>query len=296
MTASTTYASSREALELAAALLESHPDYRVTRALTPLGDLVLPAPEGRLRKALVIDTETTGLDWRTGRIIEVAACPVTIDGRARIVAVDTTIDWLEDPGQPLSPEIARLTGLSDADLAGRHIDDAAMATLIDEAAVVIAHNAAFDRRWWEARWPSARHKPWACSMAEIDWRGHGYEGRSLGVLLDQAASLFNRRHRADADVDALVTLLATTLPGERTAASELLLRASRPTWAIGATGAPYAVKEALRARGYRWNTGLRVWRIEVAEHARDDEIAWLAAEAGCRNPSIAKVTWFDRHR
>jgi DNA polymerase-3 subunit epsilon len=284
------------ALERAAALLDAHPKDRVTRALPSPATLVLPEPEGKVRTALVLDTETTGLDWRTGKIIQIAACPVRFDRRARIVDIGQTVSWLEDPGEPLSGKISRLTGLTDAALAGKRIDDHAVEQLLTDAAVVIAHNAAFDRPWWEDRFPLARVTPWACSLGEVGWRGHGYEGRTLGGLLDQVAGWFNARHRADADVDALVGLPTAKLPPGHTVATELIITAGKPTVRISAVGVPYAAKDRLRLRGYRWAAAERVWQIEVPETHGDAEIAWLAIEASCSSPRSQRITWFDRHR
>lgn len=282
--------------EQAAALLDAHPDFRVLRVLPPLDTLALPVPHGRVRTALVIDTETTSLDIATGRIIQIACCPVSFDNRARIVGIGETLSWLEDPGELLTPEISRLTGLSDADLAGQWIDDTALDTLIQDAAVIIAHNAGFDRPWWERRFPLVRTKAWACSLREVDWCGHGFEGRTLGGLLGDVGGWFNARHRADADVDALVALLTASLPNGRTVASELLLTAVRPTVRVSATRAPYAVKSQLRLRGYRWSASCRTWRIEIAEDQLETELAWLAVEAECLAPATEQVTWFDRYR
>lgn len=283
-------------LERAAALLDAHPEYRVTRALPPLETLVLPTPEGRLRQALVVDTETTSLDAATGKIIQIAACPVMFDQRARVVEIGSTVSWMEDPGEPLAPEISRLTGLTNDNLRDQRIDGAAVTSMLAKASVVVAHNAGFDRGWWERRFPLARDKPWACSLREVDWPRCGYEGRSLGVLLDRAGKWFNARHRADADVDALVALLTVPLPPGHTVCAELLLTAAKPTARISATRAPYEVKDKLRQRGYRWCAPERVWQIEVAEALQDAEIAWLAAEAQCPAPTVQRVTWFDRHR
>ena len=91
-----------------------------------------------------------------------------------------------------------------------------MLDLLCAADICIAHNAVFDARWIERRYPTARGKIWACSMAEIDWKSHGADARTLGGLLNQYAGYFNPRHRAAADVDALVALLAATLPSGRT--------------------------------------------------------------------------------
>lgn len=282
--------------ERAAAILEAHPDYRVLRSLPPLDLLPLPEPEGKLRTAAILDTETTSLDPATGHIIELAICQVKFDARGRIVAIGPVYDWLEDPGYPLPSETVRLTRLTDADLARQRIDDAAALDLLSNADLIVAHNAAFDSGWIERRYPAIAGKPWACSLKDIDWRGCGYDGRQLGALLAEVAGFFNARHRDDADVAALVALLTAILPSGRTACSEMILSAQRPTVRITADGAPFEVKDRLKARGYRWNATIRRWWIELALTAADDEQDLLAAEAACRNPTLEQITWHRRHR
>lgn len=284
------------AVEAAARLLDAHPGFRVLRAVPPLDRLVLPEAAGELRTIVVVDVETTTLDPASGRIIELALCPVQIDRRGRIVAVGEAYDWLEDPGEPLSPLIAGLTGLSDADLAGRRIDDRAALAMLDRASVLVSHNARFDAGWIEARYPSLAGKRWACSLLDVDWRGHGYDSRQLGGLLTEAAGLFNTRHRADTDVAALVALLAHPLPNGGTVCAEMMRTASRSSVRLAADRAPFAVKGLLKARGYRWNPDRRHWWIEVASVAADAERAWLAERACCRNPSARTITWHERHR
>lgn len=282
--------------EHAAALLEAHPDYRVLRSLPPLDLLPLPAPEGRVRTAAILDTETTSLDSATGHIIELAICPVSFDARGRIVGIGPVHDWLEDPGYPLPPEIVGLTGLNDGDLAGKRIDDAAALGLLSAADLIVAHNASFDVGWIEQRFPAIAGKPWTCTLKDIDWRSHGYEGRQLGALLGEVAGFFNTRHRADADVAALVALLAAPLRSGRTACSEMILSAQNPTIRVSAHRAPYAVKELLKSRGYRWDREARCWWKEIAGGAGEDERAWLASHADCPYPEMRDVTWQQRHR
>ncbi len=282
--------------ERAAALLEAHPDYRVLRSLPPLDLLPLPQGEGRLRTAAVLDTETTSLDPATGAIIELAICSITFDARGRIVAIGAVHDWLEDPGYPLPREIALLTGLNDADLAGRRIDDVAVLGLLSDADLIVAHNAAFDAAWIEQRYPTIAGKPWSCSLRDIDWRMLGYEARQLGGLLAEVAGFFNTRHRADADVAALVALLTSMLSSGRTACSEMILGAQRPTVRITADGAPFEVKDRLKGRGYRWDQKSRRWWKALATDAVDDERDWLADHAACPNPLTRQITWHQRHR
>ena len=62
---------------------------------------------------VVVDTETTGLDPLTDHIIDVGA--VRLDEGLAVVDRFTT---LVDPGVPVPLFVSRLTGITDADLAG----------------------------------------------------------------------------------------------------------------------------------------------------------------------------------
>ncbi len=282
--------------ERAAALLEAHPDYRVLRSLPPLDLLPLPQAEGMVRRAIALDCETTSLDPATGHLIELAMCQVSFDARGRIVDIGQMHDWLEDPGYPLPPEIVQLTGLTDAELSGKCIDDAAALGLLSHADLIIAHNVAFDAAWIEQRYPAIVGKPWCCTLKDVGWRRHGFEGRQLGALLGEVAGFFNARHRADSDVAALVALLTAKLPTGRTACSDMILSAQHPTMLVTADRAPFEVKDALKARGYKWDQKSRRWQIEVTINAAEEERAWLAAHAACHSPTLRKITWHQRHR
>ena len=98
----------------------------------------------------------------------------------------------------------RLTGITDADVAGRTIDADAVAAFVGSASVVIAHNAAFDRPVVERVWPFFADLEWACSLSQVDWRAKGFEGRRLGQLLAEKC-LFHDGHRALDDCLALCT-------------------------------------------------------------------------------------------
>jgi DNA polymerase III epsilon subunit-like protein len=194
------------------AAIEATGDFRVLRRLTL--DDVPDLGSGR-RKHSVARRRRRRDHWRRARAAQdhrTGFAPVSIRRRGVIVKVDRPHAWLQDPGAPLDKEIAALTGLTDADLAGQTIDDAAATKLLKSAAVVIAHHAAFDRRFVERRLPEASGLAWACSCHEIDWQAAGFAGKGLGWLLAQAGYFFNGAHRAGADVDAVIALLRLELP------------------------------------------------------------------------------------
>lgn len=254
--------------------------------------------------AVLIDVETTGTDPDADKIIELSLRRFRFDDAGHIVKVDRSFSWLEDPGRPLDPFIKTLVGLSDDDLRGRSIDDAAATALINSAHVRVAFNAAFDRRFVERRLPATAGAAWACAMKEIDWRGRGFDGsgRSLGWILAQCGFFNAGAHRASADVDATIAILEHRDQAGNTALFELLEAASQPTWRFAAVGAHYDTRTVLKGRGYHWDPAESVWWREVADVACEEEKAWLGANVYAPEhrprmdtPLIREVTWETRH-
>ena len=291
------------ALDLLVEALVASGGYRVQRRLD-LNARPRPAnDDGAGSVGVVIDVETTGVDARSCRVIELALRRFRYDAAGAVTRLDRVYSWREDPGEPLSPEVAQLTGLRDGDLAGQSIDETLASTLIASAALRIAFNATFDRRVVERRLPGIAGLPWACAMRKVDWRDRGFDGsgRSLSWLLSQAG-WFHGAHRAGADVDATIALLEHRALNGRTALSELLATAGRPTWRFEAVGADFSVKNVLRGRGYRWDCDGKVWWREVGAADCEAETGWLTAEVyapwhrpRADGPVVREVTWCTRH-
>jgi DNA polymerase III subunit epsilon len=178
-------------------------------------------------------------------------------------------------------------------VAGQKIDDSAVEAFVADADLVIAHHAAFDRKFVERRWPVFEHRAWACSATEIDWKAFGYSGAKLSYLAVEAGFFYDA-HRAGDDCHALLELLAAPLcETGRTTFAVLLDAARRKTYRIWAEYSPYDLKEVLKSRGYRWNNGadgsLKSWYIDVDERRRDVEIKFLREEIYQRDVDIRVV-------
>lgn len=286
------------ALEVMAAQLEASGRYRLLRrlescTLAPITNAAL------LKDGVYIDTETTGTDSSRDEIIELAMVPFKYDADGRICAVGEAFTALREPKVPISAEITRITGVTNEMVAGHAIDPNDVAAFIAQAAVVIAHNAQFDRRFVERLCEAFKLKGWACSMSQVDWAGEGFEGTKLSYLASQCGFFFEG-HRAENDCLAGLEILGRPLKSGRTALSHLLEVARQPSWRIWAERSPFDLKDRLKARGYRWNgeegPTPKAWYIDVAEADRDAELEYLAKEiyGGEIHLPTRKITAFER--
>lgn len=279
--------------------LEATSDYRVLRRLRERARYY--DEDGSKKKiGLVLDVETTGLDTARDEVIELAMVKFEFTPDGRIFRILDAFDELHEPAIPISAEISALTGITPEVVAGKSIDGAMVEKFADDATVVIAHNAAFDRRFCERFWSSFETKAWACSVDQVDWRAEGFEGSRLSYLLS-GCGLFHDGHRAGADCRALLEVLSRPLlrSGEL-ALKRLLDTARRPSARIWAENSPFDMKDILKAKGYRWNDGIdgrpRAWWRDVPEDTREEELHFLRTEIYGRDVEIfwRRISAFDR--
>lgn len=69
---------------------------------------------------------------------------------------------MQQPGTPIPDDITKLTGITDAMVAGQVIDMAELRAVIEPADLVNAHNAPFDRPFCEAFASLFVEKAWTC--------------------------------------------------------------------------------------------------------------------------------------
>jgi DNA polymerase-3 subunit epsilon len=267
--------------EAMVAALEATGRYRVLRKLEP-SSRPAPADGEAYRSALFVDVETTGLDPVRDEIIELAMVRFSYDAEGHIFSIEDVYHGLQEPSVPITDEITKLTGIDASMVAGQRIDKEAVARLVEESDLILAHNAGFDRKFLERFCDAFTHKPWGCTQSQIDWKSEGFEGTRLAYLA-AGAGFFYDRHRALNDCHAAVALLTQALPQSgRNAFTCLLEQARRKDVRLFATQAPFDMKDRLRARGYRWNgEGIgasRAWFIDVPEDQLDAETGWLETE------------------
>lgn len=277
-------------LESMAQRLEQSPDYRVLRRLVPIMKFGAPAQTpAAIQRVLVLDTETTGLSHQVDKIIELAMLLVSVDVATGLPFGPVEVfEGFEDPLMPIPAIAKEVTGITDEMVAGQQLDGEAVAAMVAQADLVVAHNAGFDRPFVEGRFPAFAAKAWACSFKDVDWKAAGADSLKLGALAGDLGWFYDA-HRAQMDCHALLQVLIAPV-GETgaTGLSHLLGAAARPSYKLSATGSPFEAKDKLKARGYRWDGEAKVWGCALAtEQALDEELAWLAEQIyGGRNASV----------
>lgn len=149
---------------------------------------------------VVVDLETTGGGPERGdSIIEIGA--VRVSGGN----VVDTFQSLIDPGRRLPPFITRLTGIDDAMLAGQPpiADILPQFARFAADAVLVAHNARFDRAFLDAAWRIVLGQPVAshflCTLRLARRLLPALRKRSLDALAAHFGILSVDRHRALGD-------------------------------------------------------------------------------------------------
>lgn len=261
--------------------LEATGNFLILRRLEPRRRWSDPAGI-ETRTAVVVDVETTGVFADRDAIIQFCGIPFTYDpATGRLCDVGEPLTAFDDPGRPIPAAITRLTGITDADVAGQRLDEAAIAALLQPAVLVIAHNAGFDRPFLDARLPDAfRNKHWACSMEGVPWEQYGFASRRLEYLLYQRHRLFFDAHSAEADCQAVLQALGEPFEDGALPLALLLQDARRRVQRIWAVGSPFEQKDLLKARGYRFHRAgsgpPNTWYRDLAEGPESEaELEWL---------------------
>ena len=278
----------REEADVLAARLAAHPDYRVLKRLDVNGHH--PALTGStVRRAAIVDTETTGTYASVDKVIELAVVVFEYCRDAGTVGrVLETYDALEDPGMPIPASSTAIHGITDDMVAGQRIDDGAVARLLEGVGLVIAHNAGFDRRFLEPRLPIFASLPWGCSWQEVPWRDAGIESSKLEYLAYRYGFFYDG-HRAEMDCLALLEVLRRPLGTFTTPALKTLLDSARaPSYRLWANNSPFETKDTLKKRGYGWDAAKRCWSCELrSRDAIQSELAWLReAVYGGKNVAV----------
>ena len=171
-----------------------------------------------MNSILIFDTETTGLLkhpdaplHKQPKIIEFGGVLLNREG----FEIEEEVSILINPGEPLSVEIVKITGITDADLVDAVSFDQALPMLnriFAEASAVVAHNLPFDRGIIqnELKRRGITDFPWPgkefCTAGAYreEW---GYNPKLKELYAAKLGMPLEQKHRALDDAMAIVEIL-----------------------------------------------------------------------------------------
>lgn len=170
----------------------------------------------------IVDTETTGLAQRDEPIAVAVLLAEVALPKGDVVRVVDQYHGLREPAVPISAGAQAVHGLTLTDVRGHYLDTDRVQRLLDAADMVVAHNAAFDRRMLRKVLMRADRLPWACSMLALRRHWDQRTGRrSLDAICAALAITRPAPHNALKDCHALLQVLGT--PSGKTSRSKTFM-------------------------------------------------------------------------
>ena len=250
--------------------------YRFTRPLSTRTCYSDDTPPEKLLKAIILDTETTGFNQDTDKIIELGMVAFEFSPKTgQAYRVLGTFNQLEDPEFPIPAESTKVHHITDEMVKGKSINNVEVASFIEAIPLIIAHNAKFDRPFVESRFPIFKEKAWACSLSQIPWKEEGY-GSASQEFLAYRFGFHYEGHRVSTDCRALLEILQKQFPESDTKVLKKLIESlTKKEIKVTPLASPYESKDLLRIRGYRWNPELKSWSAMIPFETLENEAEWL---------------------
>lgn len=159
-----------------------------------------------VRRCLIIDTETSGLE-DDAAVIEVGAILYSVENQCSLQEMSTLLPALKNEAEPINRiKVAAL----DEIMATRSVSFA-METLFamsKAADVYVAHNSEFDSKklFGDTRFLPLASLPWICTMSDFKWPVATREqGSLINIALDHGVGVASA-HRALTDCRLIASL------------------------------------------------------------------------------------------
>jgi DNA polymerase-3 subunit epsilon len=225
-----------------------------------------------VKTILILDTETSSLDPKTGHLLEVATALWSVEHRSLIKARS----WIL---RAESNEAESVNGIPTALLMEQPLATTMKITELwvlawaGEADAIVAHGD-FDRKWFGNEIQS---RTWIDSCDDIEWP-RASTSRSLVALALAHGVGVSHAHRALSDVMTLVQLFERA--AEMTDVSAMLTKAARTKRSYRAV-VNYDTNALAKERGFRWDPERKIWHRRIAiEDATTKEWPFKLEEVG----------------
>lgn len=215
-------------------------------------------------KVLVTDTETTGLDENECKLIEIAACTYDTETQMILESYQSLLYAEENAAQ----EVNNIPPEALKKMPQGHLEDAkdTLLALAENADYVMAHNAEFDRKFYEANGVTFE-VPWVCSKKDLNYPGD-HKSMRLGHLCYDFDIPVLKAHSALHDCYILIELLKK-LPD-----LEEQLNVSQEPKTTYMAKVSFQEKDKAKKAGFSWDKSKKMWLKDL----RDSEVKKLQEE------------------
>lgn len=217
---------------------------------------------GVIRRALIVDTETTGLDPKDGaQMIELGAVLYSVENRGILSSCSTLFHVDQNPADNING-ISLALSQEGSDLRGCRAAHSATLGFLDHADVIVSHNAEFDRKFVQFG-----RLPWLCTQRDFVWPRQSKHGQSLVALALAHGIGVGFAHRALVDCLVIAQLFDRVhLYGGDLQA--MFAHAMRPKGTFQAL-VSYDDREKAKAEGFQWEPATKRWirRMAIADVA-----------------------------
>lgn len=212
-----------------------------------------------IRRALIVDTETTGLDPVTDRVIEIAALLYSVEQHTTLSQFATLL-----PGESNAAERVNRIPIAALGEVGRLEEiikpvRETFHTLRSVADVIVCHNVEFDQQWFRSDWLDL---PWVCTNFDFEWPMQTREAGSLINLALEHGIGISSAHRALTDCQ-LIASLFDRMPLFGCDLQAMFARAMRPKGIFQAV-VPFEEKDRAKEAGFKWNGETKKWTRRMA--------------------------------
>ncbi len=221
-------------------------------------------------KLLILDLETTGLDPRCDRVIELGAILYSVPHCCVLQQLSTLFPVQSNPVEAVNRIPAA---------AAQSITEAEVHTVLDQfqqwlhrTDYVVAHNASFDKQWFGRGVLPALSKPWLCTYEDFRWPENDKPRNLVQTALNHGIGV-SQAHRALTDCQ-LIAALFDRVENFEVVLQDAIARSQEPfVYAIAHVS--YEERQKAKDQRFRWNEYIeRKWvkRIRRSELEREQSV------------------------
>ncbi|MGB7275923.1 MAG: 3'-5' exonuclease [Geitlerinemataceae cyanobacterium] len=213
---------------------------------------------------LIIDTETTGLNPEDDRVIELGAILYNVDYQTVLHQISMLCPAPENPAEKINRIPSSVLPTIEPNLQRWML--LTFEQMVKHASYAVAHNAEFDRQWFDDRhlpklMKEDRPMQWLCTMDDFTWPRQNRPGESLVTLALAHGIGVSSAHRALTDCQLIAALFDRM---DKDQLSELIAAAARPKYLFKAD-VSYDDRQLAKDAGFKWNPDRKMWTRKMVE-------------------------------